>query len=241
MSNFTLRLASLLDGDPVSADDLRYIAECIAKAANFTDGSQHDLGSGKVEIIGGDFEFSASGNILLTGSTKYLQLSERNCARQLRAPWVPEDFGVSTNWGYNYDDDGCWYCKTTDELRIACEETIELAGTLNGIYLRLINGAHSSNWPPEYPTKVQVYKKDCSARTMTLLKEVSDSTGQSFYEDEHTITIETNASDETLAETFTSDERLYIRVCTEHGTNAVTGTEVIGGSIRMAFSELRPV
>jgi hypothetical protein len=235
MANFDLILATLAHGEPVSAADLKYLAECVAKCPNLAEGSEHGL-SGTVELTSGTVELSGTAEILLTGSTKWPQLSSRTFERAVRAPWIPEAFGVSSNWSYSYNADGIWYCLTTDELHIACEEAMDTGGTLNSIYLRLKHGAHASNWPPQYYTHVSVYKKSLDTGVLTLITECDDDASQSSYEDVHEVADLTTG----LSATFAPGDRLFIRVATEHGTNAVTGTRVIGASVGMTLTELKP-
>lgn len=233
MANFDLILATLADSQPVSAADLKYLAECIAKCGNLTNGSAHAL-SGTLEFTSGKIKLSGTAEIEFAEITSWPKLVAHAQERGLRAPWVPEAFGTYSNWGYNYDSDGCWHCGTTDELRIACEETMETGGTLTGVDIRIKHGTHGT-WPPQYRSHVSLYKKDIYDASLTLIDDKDADASQEAYEG---VTLVTWTG---LSETFDPHERLYIRVATEHGTNAVVGTELVGGTVTQSFTELRQV
>ena len=152
--------------------------------------------------------------------------------RGARSTWIPENYGDATDWSFY---EGNWYCGSTDPRRLALEEEMETSGTLTAIYLRLDHGAHGT-WPPQYRTHVSVYKKTLDTGVLTLIAESDDDAAQGTYEVVHTVNAFTG-----MSSTFAAGEKLFIRVESEGGTNAVAGTRVIGASLAQSFSDVRPV
>jgi hypothetical protein len=266
MANFDLILAALADGQPVEAADLRYLAECVAKCANFAEGSMHELG-GIIELIGSNAEIHltdgaklvANGDssiIKATGSSAWLManlsaiVSLEVVGENAKIEFGPNKWPTLSsrsvprqpraNW---YPEVGTWtygngiWTASDNGENLVLDEQIETNATLDEVYIYLDCSAHGGNWPPEYPTHVALYKRSASAGTMTLITEMDDPLVPSY---QANYEAQHQIIFGELDTTFTYGERLFVRLTTEHGTYAAgSGTTVSGARLSSYFTDLR--
>lgn len=265
MANFELRLVDLLHGGAVTADDLRYLAECIAKCSNLTDGSSHEL-DGTLKISGADAEIrllegvllhADGGGITVRGSTASLianlsaLVSLEVVGEYAKIYFGPDklptlssrslDRQFSGDWIPGVTGDGWTYdsdvfrWRATDTTQRLLARRTRVRPGTLSEVSVTIQGANHGAWPPGTMPKINVYKINSYGGTVTWLGTKEDDAAKGVYATAHEIVLDG------LEEEFSNEQyELGVVFYSETGDNAVAGTLVIGARYQMAYADLRP-
>jgi hypothetical protein len=186
-------------------------------------------GSSLTAQSGSSVTFSYGSSVTF-GPSVYPVISAQ-VAREPFGIWIPHDEGYGA-WSRLY---GIYAAATADQSLLHLLERIESGASLGAVSV-YVRGPTGQTVAAEHPLHCKLHRYNMTTDVATLIAEANDPYGYGTnYFAPHPISFSS------LSETFTSAERLRIEISSPYGDDAVAGVRVLGASLLLNFTSMRPV